>query len=226
MAAGLAALLERQIATATGLAEGGGTAAEVAGAVADFCGAQRIEGPVPDAYLATLVHRALCGVGEEGAAAAWAEARLPGSGLPEQFRPSAWPGPVPLGVWRLFASGLVRFGRGKWADGRELCRLDFGRLGGEGAAGWMALTLFPGLRGLLRELAPGWDAAGGRGVLGLRGLFARGFAPAPRKGEIAAGEVRRHCAAELGALARERGWGAVPEVVYLDLPPRRRRRKI
>lgn len=224
MSGPLAAFLTERMAQVMTLPAGGSVMDEVAHAVEAFCGAQRLMLPLPDAYLDALIHRALVAVGEADAAAYWAAERLPGSSIPEQFAPAVWPGAVPLAVWRLFASGAIRYSRRMLADGRDVWRLDFARIHVD-AAGWLELTFYPGLRALLQELAVGWDAAAGCGVLGLCGLYATGFAPSVRRGELDAAQVRRYCQQVLGILAAQRGWRTVPEVVYLDLPPRPPRRR-
>ena len=192
------------------LGEGGEPWRAVAGAAERFLREEGLEwGAVPEAYLDQLLFRGLLAAGQEEAARRWEAARLPaGHGL-RAFDPSVWPGPVPLAAWELFESGAVRPERALAVDGRMAWILDFRRMA-PGDEGWMELTLFPGLRRLLEWLAPAWDARGGRGALGLRGLHGTGFSREESEA------VRRHCGAVLERVAAARGWGRVPEVVFVD----------
>ena len=149
----------------------------VAAAVVAYLADQRLAPPLPDDYLHLLIYRALRSLNQPDAARRWAAAHLPGIDVPV-FDPAVWPGPVPLLVWQLFASRLVRPARTVTAEGRILWTLDFRRLRKE-QAGWLEITLLPGLRALLEQLAPAWDESAGAGLLGLRGLYAAGFAPTP-----------------------------------------------
>lgn len=188
----------------------------LAGAVERFLREEGIDRrPLPDEYVDLLLYRGLKAAGQDGAARRWAAARLPAKNGPEPFDPDVWPGPVPLVVWELFASGMVRPLRSLAADGRLAWILDFRRMG-PGEAGWMDLTLFPGLRRMLEVLAPAWDAGGGRGTLGLRGLGASGLSRADAEA------VGRHCAAVLARLAPVRGWERTPEIVWMDFDGKRR----
>ncbi len=107
--------------------------------------------------------------------------------------------------------------------------LDFRRLRKE-QAGWLEITLLPGLRALLEQLAPAWDDFSGAGLLGLRGLYAAGFAPTPRRRKKAkrhsryapldAPAIRAFCLRVLTHLQTARGWLRTPSVLYLDFPPK------
>ena len=196
----------------------------VAAAVVQFLADQRLAPPLPDDYLHLLIYRALRALQQDAAARAWAAARLPGDEAPV-FAPEVWPGPVPLIVWQLFASGLVRPARSVTAAGRILWTLDFRRLRKE-QAGWLEITLLPGLRALLEQLAAAWDETSGAGILGLRGLYAAGFAPTPRRRKtksrsafapLDAAAIRGYCLRVLAHLQAARGWRCMPEVLYLDL---------
>ncbi|NLG34488.1 MAG: hypothetical protein GX548_03955 [Lentisphaerae bacterium] len=197
----------------------------VSAAVVQFLADQQLAPPLPDDYLHLLIYRALRSLNQNLAAQAWASAHLPGIDVPV-FDPDVWPGPVPLIVWQLFASGLVRPARTVTAEGRILWTLDFRRLRKE-QAGWLEITLLPGLRALLEQLAPAWDDSSGTGLLGLRGLYAAGFAPTPRRRKKArlhsryapldASALRAFCLRVLAHLQNARGWHEIPEVRYLDL---------
>ena len=202
----------------------------VSAAVVAYLADQRLAPPLPDDYLHLLIYRALRTLQQDEAARAWASAHLPGVDLPV-FDPGVWPGPVPLLVWQLFASRLVRPARTLTAEGKILWTLDFRRLRQE-QAGWLEITLLPGLRALLEQLAPAWDESSGAGLLGLRGLYAAGFAPTPRRrrqktkshslcAPLDAPALRAFCLRVLAHLQTARGWTRTPDVLYLDFPAHR-----
>ena len=201
----------------------------VAAAAVAYLADQRLAPPLPDDYLHLLIYRALRSLNQPDAARRWAAAHLPGVDVPV-FDPDVWPGPVPLLVWQLFASRLVRPARTVTAEGRILWTLDFRRLRKE-QAGWLEITLLPGLRALLEQLAPAWDDSSGAGLLGLRGLYAAGFAPTPRRRKklkfhsayapLDAPALRAFCLRVLAHLQHARGWRHTPDVLYLDFPSRR-----
>ena len=197
----------------------------VAAAAVAYLADQRLAPPLPDDYLHLLIYRALRSLNQPDAARRWAAAHLPGVDVPV-FDPDVWPGPVPLLVWQLFASRLVRPARTVTAEGRILWTLDFRRLRKE-QAGWLEITLLPGLRALLEQLAPAWDDSSGAGLLGLRGLYAAGFAPTPRRRKpkahsafapLDAPALRAFCLRVLAHLQHARGWTRTPDVLYLDFP--------
>ena len=199
----------------------------VSSAVTAYLADQRLAPPLPDDYLHLLIYRALRSLHQETAARRWAAVHLPGIDVPV-FDPEVWPGPVPLIVWQLFASRLVRPARTLTAEGKILWTLDFRRLRKE-QAGWLEITLLPGLRALLEQLAPAWDESAGAGLLGLRGLYAAGFAPTPRRrrklkshsayAPLDAPALRAFCLRVLAHLQTARGWKHAPDVLYLDFPP-------
>ena len=198
----------------------------VSSAVTAYLADQHLAPPLPDDYLHLLIYRALRTLNQNPAARAWAAAHLPDAGETPVFDPELWPGPVPLLVWQLFASRLVRPARTVTAEGNILWTLDFRRLRQE-QAGWMEITLLPGLRALLDQLAPAWDETSGAGLLGLRGLYAAGFAPTPRRRKKAraqsryapldAAAIRSYCLQVLAKLQAARGWRRAPDVLYLDI---------
>ena len=197
----------------------------VSAAVVAYLADQRLSPPLPDDYLHLLIYRALRSLNRRDAARRWAAAHLPGVDVPV-FDPDVWPGPVPLLVWQLFASRLVRPARTVTAEGRILWTLDFRRLRKE-QAGWLEITLLPGLRALLEQLAPAWDDSSGAGLLGLRGLYAAGFAPTPRRRKpkacsayapLDAPALRAFCRRGRAHLQHARGWTRTPDVLYLDFP--------
>lgn len=202
----------------------------VSSAVITYLADQHLAPPLPDDYLHLLIYRALRTLHQNQAAARWVEEHLPGQEPLPVFDPDVWPGPVPLLVWQLFASRLVRPARTITAEGKILWTLDFRRIRQE-QAGWLEITLLPGLRALLEQLAPAWDDTAGRGLLGLRGLYAVGFAPSPRRRKKArprsryapldAAAIRSFCIRVFANLQVIRGWCATPDVLYLDFPPHR-----
>ncbi|NLB66219.1 MAG: hypothetical protein GX803_07105 [Lentisphaerae bacterium] len=198
----------------------------VAAAVTTYLEDQDLALPLPDDYLHLLIYRALRTLNQNEAARAWAAARLPEAGPRPVFDPDIWPGPVPLPVWQLFASGLIRPARTLTHEGRILWTLDFCRIRPE-QAGWLEITLFPGLRALLEQLAPAWDPSSGDGLLGLRGLDVAGFAAATRRratGKTAPppldpAAIRAYCQRVLANLQTARGWQHRPTVLQLDFLP-------
>ena len=201
----------------------------VSAAAVAYLADQRLAPPLPDDYLHLLIYRALRFLNQRDAAGRWAAAHLPGVAVPV-FDPDVWRGPVPLLVWQLFASRLVRPARTVTAEGRILWTLDFRRLRKE-QAGWLEITLLPGLRALLEQLAPAWDDSSGAGLLGLRGLYAAGFAPTPRRRKkqkshsafapLDAPAIRTFCLRVLAHLQSARAWSQTPDVLYLDFPTRK-----
>ena len=202
----------------------------VSTAVSAYLADQRLAPPLPDDYLHLIIYRALRTLNQNDAARRWAAAHLPGIDVPV-FDPDVWPGPVPLLVWQLFASRLVRPARTLTAEGKILWTLDFRRLRRE-QAGWLEITLLPGLRALLEQLASAWDDSAGAGLLGLRGLYAAGFAPTPRRrrrkskahaayAPLDAPAIRTYCLRVLDHLRTARGWTRTPDVLYLDFPAQR-----
>jgi hypothetical protein len=220
------------------------TARAVAEAVILHLRDQGLSLPLPDGYLHLMIYRALRAVGPEPVARAWADAHLtdspqnlaraPDRTLRPVFDPLIWPGPVPLIVWQLFDTRLVRPLRTITLRGRLVWRLDFRRLVPTDA-GWMELTLFPGLHAILERLADAFDDTHGRGIIGLAGLYASGFAPTPRRRRrgrpatrtvepIDAPAVRDYILRVLHTLSTTRHWTTLPEVIYLDLSPVRKTR--
>ena len=200
----------------------------VPAAVTAYLADQRLSPPLPDDYLHLMIYRALRTLNQPDAARAWAAAHLPDAGDPPVFDPAVWPGPVPLLVWQLFASRLVRPARTLAADGTILWTLDFRRIRQE-QAGWLEITLLPGLRALLEQLAPAWDDSSGAGLLGLRGLYAAGFAPTPRRRKarapsalapLDAPAIRAFCLRVFANLQTARAWKRSPDVLYLDFNSR------
>jgi hypothetical protein len=200
----------------------------VSAAVVQFLADQRLAPPLPDDYLHLLIYRALRTLHQNDAARRWAAVHLPGQVDLPVFDPDVWPGPVPLIVWQLFASRLVRPARTLTAEGRILWTLDFRRLRRE-QAGWLEITLLPGLRALLEQLAPAWDDSSGAGLLGLRGLYAAGFAPTPARrrkksksnspyAPLDATAIRAYCLRVFANLQAARKWKHSPDVLYLDFP--------
>ena len=134
----------------------------VSAAVTVYLADQHLAPPLPDDYLHLMIYRALRTLHQDEAAARWVEEHLPGQEPLPVFDPDIWPGPVPLLVWQLFASRLVRPARTLTAEGKILWTLDFRRIHQE-QAGWLEITLLPGLRALLEQLAPAWDDTSGAG---------------------------------------------------------------
>jgi len=199
----------------------------VTAAVSQYLADQRLSPPLPDDYLHMMIYRALRTLHQDEAATQWANDHLPSQEPLPVFDPEIWPGPVPLLVWQLFASRLVRPARTITVEGKILWTLDFRRLRRE-QAGWLEITLLPGLRALLEQLSPAWDDTSGSGLLGLRGLYTAGFAPTPRRrrktkshshyAPLDASAIRTFCLRVFANLQTARHWKHSPEVLYLDFP--------
>ena len=173
------------------------------------------KGNAPEGYVDRLLYRSLRSVGEDAAAGRWARWAFPGEKEKPAVDPEYWPGPVPLEVWRLFESRVVRPLRSRTADGRRMWIFDFRCWRGE-EEGWMELTLLPGLRAILEQLAWGWDPTGA-GVLGLRGMPTEGRRRGHGGVETSAAErIRRFCEDVLDRVAKERGWAGRPDVVFTE----------
>jgi hypothetical protein len=89
------------------------------------------------------------------------------------------------------------------------------------------ITLMPGLRTLLEQLAPAWDDSSGAGLLGLRGLYAAASPPTPRRRKprpIRLSPARRPrpprlCLRVLAHLQHARGWTRTPtSCTWISLP--------
>ncbi len=176
------------------------------------------KGNAPERYVDRLLYRSLRSVGEDGAAGRWARWAFPGEKGRPAVDPEFWPGPVPVEVWRLFESRVVRPLRSRTADGRRMWIFDFQCWQQEEE--WLELTLLPGVRSILEQLAWGWDPSGS-GVLGLRGVpGGAGETGWKRKGRIversAAERIRRYCEDVLERVAKERGWAGRPDVVFAE----------
>ena len=89
--------------------------------------------------------------------------------------------------------------------------------------------------GIGKSVADGdaFDDTQGRGIIGLAGLYASGFAPTPRRhrrgrpaprgiAPLDAPAVRDYILRVLHTLSATRHWTTLPEVIYLDLSPVRK----
>ncbi len=191
---------------------------EVARAVASLASRDH---PVPSGYLILLLARALWSVGEENAARCLIERRIgdldfapacaAAAFLPDiqisrwwavvslrAVRPSSVFDSVRGGTWVLDLAGAVHPCR----DGLEL-------------------ALFRLISVVLDDMAPLWDASGGRGILGLRHISSAAAAllkrpGASRKTRALIAEIMKTCSAKLQALRKARGWSNNPHVISLD----------
>lgn len=85
----------------------------------------------------------------------------------------------------------------------------------------MELVLFERLRVWLTDYADVWDATGGRGVVGLKGLSdvaasILGTLPAAFASRLLAAELRDYCASLLDRQRRQRGWHSTPLIMSVD----------
>ncbi len=74
-------------------------------------------------------------------------------------------------------------------------------------AACLEFVLMPAVRSMLDEVAPLWDASGGRGGLGLCGAVRRG---------VERVELDSFCRVWAARTARARNWASAPEIIWLD----------
>lgn len=119
-----------------------------------------------------------------------------------------------LETWRGLAARVYR--PGEWAGGEPVWILDLGRVEGLPEER-VELVWFPVVRRLLAGMAELWDASGGRGVLGLRGVAPAGLGGTALQAWRS--ELGRFSEAVLLRLKRRRGWTAVPRAMWLESVP-------
>ncbi len=124
------------------------------------------------------------------------------SAVADVFRQPQLPRRALLGL----ARGVVRPTRieamGEW----PVWTLDFSRIAADVAA-CLEFVLMPAVRSMLDEVAPLWDASGGRGGLGLCGAVRRG---------VERVELDSFCRVWAARTARARNWASAPEIIWLD----------
>ena len=90
-----------------------------------------------------------------------------------------------------------------------------------GDAPCLELLLFERLRGMLEDFADVWDATGGRGVVGLKGLndvaaSILGSHTTPMATRLLAGEMRDYCAQHLDRQRKRRSWSSTPVIMSVE----------
>ncbi|MFH0880222.1 MAG: hypothetical protein V2A34_10960 [Lentisphaerota bacterium] len=185
--------------------------AELTTAVARYCQDQGCERNIPSGFLSVLLSRALRGIGEHEAAARVESRVVREDRCAETFASDLWTGPVTPETWNLFATRLLRPSQWTTEDGEITWVLDFSRIGGEQEM-MLELALLPGLRLLIEQLAGVWDASSGAGVLGLKAVQDE--------------ELMDYCGSILEKISAARGWKNTPRTVQLDVPVRKKARRI
>ncbi len=120
---------------------------------------------------------------------------------------------------RAFGSAIVYAGQWHAAPGERIWILNVGRLLDPGESG-MEILLFERLRTIIDSFADVWDAAQGRGILGLRDLRggARRVVGAPaaeRRVTMLSATIRGFCVDRLDRLRERRQWVVAPTVMCL-----------
>ncbi|MCL1857045.1 MAG: hypothetical protein FWF84_05350 [Kiritimatiellaeota bacterium] len=118
----------------------------------------------------------------------------------------------------VFGSGMVKAAIWEFSGGDPLWILDLRTMTvGEGAP--LEMTLFLSLFAVLDTVADVWNAASGRGTLGLRHVLttAELLAPQgrPKQRRDLSDEILRRVHDRLAHIARLRAWAAVPDVIPL-----------
>ncbi|HBA83083.1 MAG TPA: hypothetical protein DCZ95_03220 [Verrucomicrobia bacterium] len=193
---------------------------ELAMAVTTYCAEQGCDSEAPSDFLSLLLCRALRGIGEEEAARQVEKTCLVDGGGAEAFD-QAWPGALSADTWSLFASRLMRPSRWFSGDGKVMWVLDFSKLA-QNEDALTELAMLPALRVLLERMSQVWDASGGKGTLGLRGLPSR-FSPRLRSSSRSSlTSLPLYCEAVLSRIREHRGWSSAPRIIKLDLPVSKR----
>ena len=86
----------------------------------------------------------------------------------------------------------------------------------------LELIFFSSLGMVLESIADVWDKTGGRGILGLKNVFATGLALLGSECDVhrvekLGEEIKAACEQKLGRLCAERKWVHVPRVMNLDI---------
>lgn len=193
-------------------------AAEVAEGIATFWEDSGCPREMPCPYVAGMIARALWGVGERQAAEQVA-ASCANQEAAASVRDVTRLGLPSLPVWRCLRQRLYREGSWAGAGGEAMWVLDLGRLSGSEQE-ILPLAWWPALRALLGGMAEFWDASGGRGILGLRGLAGLRAGRARAGGRIhrleVVAETLSFCRSVLDRLREERGWVETPRLLLLD----------
>lgn len=195
-----------------------GTVADnLVASVAMYCRTFHSQG-VQSSDLKLLIARAFCAVGDRAAAG-----RVLESMEPHRRHAARWL--EILSELHHFPQLLPYFSRGiirpaDWA-GAQLDRmwmLDFGRLALADAEKH-EMVLYRSIRALIEKMFVFWDATGGEGILGLKGLSALEVDAGGRKKQTltAEGDLLGYVADLFHRQLAEREWKTVPSLLNLDL---------
>lgn len=194
---------------------------ELARSVAEFV-AQRFDGVLlPADYLLVLTCRALWAIGQEQTAMALLRAKGAELNITESFSDAIFDENLSfcLANHPAFVRAL-RASSSAWNMNNPCWILDLRTVFSLLDAG-LELTVWRVLHVLVKQLAVLWDAAGGRGALGLKNLHnvgadLLGFPCKSRQGKRFATELIRYCERDLKMAADERKWPYTPWVMDLD----------
>ncbi|VGO21595.1 hypothetical protein SCARR_03669 [Pontiella sulfatireligans] len=195
----------------------GPMADNIAASVAMYCREFHPQG-VQRSDLMLLIARAFCAVNDRAAAE-----RVLSSMRPHRLHVVRWleilselhhfPGLLPY-----FSAGVIR--PADWA-GAQLDRmwtLDFGRLVLSDAERH-EMMLYRSIRTIIDNMCCFWDATGGEGVLGLKGLASLNVEQGSRASATltASDDLLGYVADLLEQAKEKRGWRAAPSLLSLDL---------
>ncbi len=195
----------------------GPVADHVAASIAAYCGRYHPLG-LSRSDLVLLVARAFCAINDRATAA-----RALASMRPHARHAERWlevlselhhfPALLPY-----FSRGIIRPADWAGANLDRMWTLDFGRLA-MGEAERHEMVLYRSIRLIIDNMLYFWDATGGEGVLGLKGLQTlRIDGGAARPADLTeTGELMDYVAGLLGRQRAVRGWHAVPGLINLDL---------
>ena len=177
--------------------------------------------------MALLLSRALWCLGEKDLARTLVDRQQLDAKQADLFLSSPEGAAVSVDAWSLMDSRLVR--PSEWAVENQstVWVLDFARIKME-PQDFVELVFLQGLRILLERTAEIWDATGGQGVLGLKGLrewLAVRKKAGPRSVRGSMEEIGAFCRDVMTKNRAKRAWATCPRVITLDSPLRRRRAK-
>ena len=165
---------------------------ELARAVNDYLGQDPNRSCVSSRHLLLLASRALSSIGEKKAAC------------------------------KLFIFGSGMAGPSEWQinSGQCMLMLDLKQMTLRDDD-TLELTFFSALHVALDSVGEFWDESNGRGILGLRHICGTARAllghDDPKKSAELAEEIKASCRAKLEQIRDERGWGAYPLIMNLDI---------
>lgn len=200
-------------------------AREIARGVTAYCSGFMSEQGVSSDYMALLLSRALWCLGEKDLARDLVDRQHLDSKQVDLFLSSPEGAAVSVDTWSLMDSRLVRPSQWDVENQATVWVLDFARIK-MAPDDFVELVFLQGLRILLERTAEIWDATGGQGVLGLKGLrewLAVRKKAGPRSTRASMEEIGAFCRDVMMKNREKRAWAACPRVIHLDIPSRRRR---